>query len=334
MKYFLASAAVAAALLGSVGGAAAQDAACGPVKIASMNWASAEVMAAIDQFILKNGYGCDAQLIPGDTMPTFTSMTEKGQPDVAPEMYVNQFREQIDKAVKEGRIAYGAKVLSDGSQEGFWIPQYVADAHPDIKTVGDAFNHPELFPAPEDPKKGALYDCPAGWGCQIMLQNLAKAYDYKDKGFALVATGSAAGLDGSITNAYEAKKGWLGYYWAPTAIVGRYPMKLLAFDVPFDEKQWKSCTTQPDCQNPKKNAWPVSEVYTLMAAHLKKDAPAAAKYLETRAWGNDIVNKVLAWKDENQATGEDTALHFLESQPDVWTKWVSPEVAKKVKAAL
>ncbi|WP_185985180.1 glycine betaine ABC transporter substrate-binding protein [Aureimonas mangrovi] len=317
--------------------ALAQDAApedCGTIRIASMNWASAETMAAIDQFILENGYDCDAQLVPGDTMPTFTSMTERGEPDVAPEMFVNQFRAQIDAAVSEGRIEYAAKVLSDGSQEGFWIPQYIADANPEIQTVADALARPDLFPSPENPDRGAFHDCPAGWGCQIMVGNLFRAYGGEDSGFDLVDTGSSAGLDGSIANAYENQRGWIGYYWSPTPIVGRYPMKLLDFGVPFDEEQWTSCTTQPDCADPQENAWTPADVYTLVTPAIAEGSQAAADYLNTRAWSNDVVNAVLAWKDENQATGEDTALHFLETQPDVWKAWVTPEAAEKVEAAL
>lgn len=44
-----------------------------------------------------------------------------------------------------------------------------------------------------------------------MTHQFFKAYDAADKGFALVSTGSAAGLDGSIINAYQRKNGWLGY---------------------------------------------------------------------------------------------------------------------------
>lgn len=319
-------------LVASAGHAASSS--CGPVKIASMNWASAEVMANIDKIILSEGYGCDAQLVPGDTMPSFTSMTEKGEPDVAPEMYVKQFKDQIQTALDENRIEYGAKVLKDGSQEGFWIPQFIADAHPDIVKVSDALKHPELFPAPEDPSKGGFYDCPPGYGCQIMLQNYFKAYDMADKGWTLVPTGSAAGLDGSIAKAFASQKGWIGYYWSPTAIMARYPLKKLEWDVPFDEAEWTNCTTKPDCANPKINAWPVADVYTLLTPKIEKNDPQAAEYLKKRAWSNDVVNKLLAWKDENQATGEDTAFHFLEESPDVWTQWVSPEVAEKVKDAL
>ena len=52
-------------------------AACGSVSIAEMNWASAQLMANSKLIILKDGYGCDVSIVPGDTMPTFTSMNEK-----------------------------------------------------------------------------------------------------------------------------------------------------------------------------------------------------------------------------------------------------------------
>ena len=59
------------------------SASCGKVKIAEMNWASAELMANVDKIILEKGYGCEVEMVAGATMPTFTSMNEKGSPDVA-----------------------------------------------------------------------------------------------------------------------------------------------------------------------------------------------------------------------------------------------------------
>ena len=58
---------------------------CGKVVVANQNWASAELMAEVDKVILEKGYGCEVELIPGATMPTFTSMDEKGAPDMNPE---------------------------------------------------------------------------------------------------------------------------------------------------------------------------------------------------------------------------------------------------------
>ena len=37
---------------------------------------------------------------------------------------------------------------------------------------------------------------------------------------------------------------------------------------------------------------------------------------------------------ENQANGEDGAHYFLKNYPQIWSEWVTPEVAERVKAAL
>ena len=79
MKRLLLSAAFVTAALS--GGSA--YAACGDITLAVFSWQSAEAMSNVDKFILNNGYGCNASVIAGDTVPTITSMIEKGEPDIA-----------------------------------------------------------------------------------------------------------------------------------------------------------------------------------------------------------------------------------------------------------
>jgi glycine betaine/proline transport system substrate-binding protein len=57
-------------------------------------------------------------------------------------------------------------------------------------------------------------------------------------------------------------------------------------------------------------------------------------YVKTRKWDNATVGKVLAWMTDNQGTNEDGAKYFLKTYPDMWTKWVAPDVAAKVKASI
>ena len=330
MKKLLMASAVTALCFGASSASAAE---CGTVTVAEMNWASAGVMAQIDKIILEAGYGCDVELVTGDTMPTFTSMNEKSEPDVAPELWVNAVRDPLEKAVKDGTLIIGGEVLADGGVEGWWVPDYIARDH-NIKTVDDALKHPELFPGAEDESKGAIFNCPSGWACQIITANMFRARDAEKKGFELVDTGSAAGLDGSIARAFERKEGWLGYYWAPTAILGKYGMTKLDREVKHDEKEWKSCMVVDNCADPKPNDWARSDVYTVVTPAFAKKAGVAMDYMKTRSWHNDMCNKVLAWMSDNQATNEDGAYYFLENYGDVWSKWVSPDVAKKVKAAL
>ena len=332
MKHLLSTTCLAIGFSVLAGSAFAGE--CGDVTIASMNWQSAEVLANIDKIILENGYGCQAEITVGDTVPTITSMVEKGQPDMAPEGWVDLLPEVVTKGIAEGKLVSAGPALSDGGVQGWWVPKYIVDAHPDIKTIGDALKHPELFPAPEEPGKGAVFNGPQGWGGTVVTSQFFKAYDAAGKGFVLVDTGSAAGLDGSVAKAYERKEGWMGYYWAPTSLLGKYEMVKLGFDAPYDAAEWKRCNTVADCPDPKLNTWPTDRVETLLTDKFAKRAGPALDYLKARHWGNDTVNKLLAWMTDNQASGEEGAKHFLKQNPEVWTKWVSPEVAGKVKAAL
>lgn len=308
---------------------------CGDVSLVSMNWQSAEVLANLDAFILENGYGCSPEIIVGDTVPSLTSMVEKGQPDVAPEGWTGLVPEVINGGVEAGKIELLGKSLLDGGQQGWWIPKYLADAHPDIKTIDDMLAHPELFPDPEDSSKGAIYNGPAGWGGTVVTAQLYKAYDAEAKGFNLLDPGSAAGLDGSVARAYERQQGWVGYYWAPTALLGKYEMVMLEFGAEYDAAEWSRCNSNADCPDPKKNAWPIDDVQTVITSKFSERAPQEVKdYLSKRGWHNDTVNALMAWMTDNQATGEDGARHFLEENADLWEAWVTPEAAEKIKAAL
>ncbi len=307
---------------------------CGRVTIAEMNWASAGVAAWVDKIILEEGYGCKVDLVSGDTMPTFTSMNEKGEPDIAPELWINAVKEPLEKAFAENRLVEAARILEDGGVEGWWIPAYIAKAHPEITSIEKALENPKLFPAPEKPERGGVMNCPAGWNCQITTANLYRALKADEKGFDLVDSGSAAGLDGSIANAYERKQGWLGYYWAPTAILGKYDMVKLPFEKPLDRAEFDRCTVVPDCPDPKVTDYPKSEVFTVVTKTFSQKNAVVMDYLGKRSWKNDTVNGILAWMDEEQATNEDAARHFLETHPTIWKGWLAPEIAGKVEGAL
>lgn len=333
MKQLLGCAGLFALLIAP--GAAANAAECGSVTIASMNWQSAEVLSNVDKIILGSGYGCDATITTGDTVPTITSMSEKGQPDIAPEGWVDLLPDVVKHGIEDGKLITAAVALTDGAVQGWWIPKYVADAHPEVKTIPDLVKHPELFPSPNDSTKGAVFNGPQGWGGTVVTAQLFKAFGFDKHGWTLVDTGSAAGLDGSIAKAYEHKQPWVGYYWSPTALLGKYAMVKLEPGVPADPAEWKRCISVADCPDPKPAAWTEDHVYTLVAKKFADRAsPEVMQYLKTRGWSNATVNALMAWMTENQATGDEGARHFLKEHPEIWTKWVSPDAAGRVKASL
>ena len=152
MAAALATAAIAGTAVFGLAGQASADGHCGSLTMAEMNWASAEFMANVDKVILEEGYGCEVELVAGATMPTFTSMNEKGEPDVAGELWINAVREPLFKAMDEGRLMSAVEGPITQLGEGWWVPPHTAKAHPEIVTDIDALlARPDLFPHPEDP---------------------------------------------------------------------------------------------------------------------------------------------------------------------------------------
>lgn len=314
--------------------AAASNAQCGTVSVAELNWASAEILAHVDRLILENGYGCEVELVPGDTLSTLGTMIAEDWPDISPETWINSAREMLDRAVARRQLHYMAQVFADGGVEGWWIPHYVAEANPDIRTVADALARPDLFPAP-DGTGGAIYNCPEGWSCEVTTRNLYRAYDAEEKGFELIESTSGDALEASLADAFAEQRGWLGYYWAPTPALGRFDMVKLNFDAAYDEELWNTCIIDPHCPAPQVTAWPRSEVYTMVTdAFLRQGGGGALGYLRQRSLDNPTLNRLLAWKAENEATAEQTALQFLSNGTDIWTRWVTDETAEAVIAAL
>lgn len=180
MQRLLASTVLAAGCFGGAWSAAAQD--CGNVSLALHNVQSAELLTYVDKFILENGYGCTVETMPGDTVPSTTSMIERGAPDVSSETWVDLLPEIVPQGLEDGKIVYGAPALPDGGIQGWWIPKYLADANPDIKTVEDALARPDLFPDPENLDKGVIFNGAEGWGLQSSPPNCSKPMRLKTRG--------------------------------------------------------------------------------------------------------------------------------------------------------
>ncbi|MEM7778032.1 MAG: ABC transporter substrate-binding protein [Pseudomonadota bacterium] len=331
--WFGAAALAATASFSTAPAAVAADCgSAGEVKIAEMTWLSAGTLAHVVQTILSSGYGCDAKTVPGDTVPTATSMLSKNDPQIAPEMWVSTAAAIWDKILAKGNVYKAGDIFTDGGQEGWWIPDYVAKANPELKSVTDLEKYPELFQDASNPGKGRLYGCPPGWGCEIITNNLFKALNLGDKNWELFSPGSGANLKASIARLVTRKQPVAAYYWGPTAVIGRY--NLVRLDMPAHDAAKFKCLTDKNCANPEVTGWAKGEVAVAVVKELQEKAPDVAEFLGKLQVSNADMNAVLAWADENKANPEDAAKYFLKNYESAWTQWVPADVAKKVKAAL
>lgn len=107
------------------------------ITVAQMSWFSASVMAYVTQTLLETGYGCEVQLQLEDTVSTASTMLVRGEPDIAPEFWVSLAADVWAKIEKPAKYFVAGELYTDGAVLGCWIPEYLAKAHPELKSITD-----------------------------------------------------------------------------------------------------------------------------------------------------------------------------------------------------
>ncbi len=316
--------AAAAALSVGMATSGAQAQTCGEVSITEMNWASAAVVTAVSKFLMEQGYGCDVKVVPSSTNPAIASVAETGEPDILTELWVAG-SPAYDKLEAAGKVKPLTKVLSDGGVEGWWIPKYLAEEHPELKTIEGVKKNPELV-------GGRFHQCPDGWACQIVNANNAKAAKLEASGIEVFKHGSGETMATSIAAAFENKEPWFGYYWAPTSVLGKYDM--VKVDVGEFNAEAHACNSKKDCANPVLSPYPTSRVLTVVTDEFAEANPEVTELMRNVSFTNAQMGEVLAWQEENNASPEEAAVHFLNTYKDTWSKWLSDDAKKELSALL
>ncbi len=318
---------VSAAALIAAGSLSATSAAaeCGSVSITEMDWASSAVVTSVATFLMTEGYGCDVTVVPSSTVPALTSLTETGEPDILTEVWANS-TPVYEPMVEAGTLIELTNVLSDGGVEGWWIPQYLADEHPELTTLEGIMANPELV-------GGMFHDCPTGWACDIINNNNIIASGLEDAGVERFQHGSGETLATAIASAYADEAPWFGYYWAPTSVLGKYPMAAVDLGVEYSEEA-HLCNGDVDCDAPVLSPYPVAKVVTAVSTTFVDREPEVVELMENITFTNAQMGEVLAWQDDNNASYEEAAVYFLSTYPDVWGDWINEEASEKLGALL
>jgi glycine betaine/proline transport system substrate-binding protein len=162
----------------------------------------------------------------------------------------------------------------------------------------------------ENPGMGVVYGGVAGWSQLAISQEIFDEAGLGDS-FNLAIAGSGAALAGTMVGAYEKKEPWVGYYWAPTAVLGKLDMVRL-----------------------KGSEFDPADVNILVNKSMLEKAPEVVEFLKNYSTTVADNNEFLAVMDDQELDSEETAIWFLENKEAVWTKWVDADVAERVKAAL
>ncbi len=217
-------------------------------------------------------------------------------------------------------------------QKGLYVPTYVIEGDPErgieasapeLKSIKDLPEYWEVFKDPDIPKKGRIYGSPPNWAADEILRKKFETYGLSEK-FEYFNPGSDTALNTSIVSAIEKGEPWVGYYWEPTWIMGKYDMTLLE-DEPYSLEKWENGYA---CE------FPGVKVTVAVNKEVTEKAPEVVGFLKNYKTSSELTNKMLAYMQENDANATEAAMWFLREYEDLWAQWLPDDIANKVKKSL
>ncbi|MFQ5859942.1 MAG: glycine betaine ABC transporter substrate-binding protein [Dehalococcoidia bacterium] len=316
-----------------------------PIKFHDGQWESNWEHINIAGYIIKHGYDYPVEFVEGTTGTMLVTLPE-GDIDVNMELWRKNIQPWYDENIANGKIVdltgtgdsvpNGSKgQILETSRQGWYVPTYVVEENPGLKSVLDLPDYKHLFPDPEDPSKGVWVNCIIGWQCQKIFRAKSFAYGL-DEHYNVIEPGSGGAIEANIYGAYQAGEPVLSYYWEPTKLMNDLDMTLL------EEPEWnEACHAAIQAAieaEPYESEVACAEqeydVHTGVNSSLVERAPEVVDFLGNMFIGALALGDLATWKTENDKEWDEAAIYWLKNNEDTWTQWVPSDVADKVKRAL
>ena len=302
-----------------------------PITFLDFSWDSVQVHNRIAGYIIVHGYGKKVDYMFAESLPGLMGI-ERGDADISMELWADNVHEWWEEAQKKGNVTSLGMNYPDAPQ-GWYVPRYMVEGDaergieataPDLKSVYDLPKYWELFKDPEEPKKGRLYNGPAGWKVSSINTEKVMAYGL-DKNYTAFDPGSQTSLATAIASAYERGKPVLAYYWEPTEVMGMYNMVKLE-EPPYKKDIWE---TTRGCD------FPSVKVLVIANTKFARENPEITKVFKKYTTTLEQNNKTLAYMKTREVDAEQAAVWFLKNYSEEWKGWIENEaVITKIEKAL
>jgi glycine betaine/proline transport system substrate-binding protein len=272
--------------------------------------------------IAEDGYGCTIEEVPG-AGPALETALSQNDIQVIGEQWVGR-SPIMEQAIEDDKVAVIGDTLKGGATQGWYVPKYVLEENPGLRSYQDLPKYADLFKDPEDPSKSRFMNCPSGWTCEIFNTRLLKNTGL-DRVFNNVHPGTGAALDAEIASAFEQHKPLLFYYWQPTGLMAKYDFAPLKFP-DHDDACWQDLL-RADGTASCVSGFPVSPLGIAVSTPFIDNNPELVEAFKKVQFTSDELNGAILEMSENKRSGEEQALVFLREHPNVWQAWLTDEAA-------
>lgn len=286
----------------------------GEIVFADVGWDSIKLNNALAGIIAEAVYGYTWTSVPLST-PIAHEALIKGEVDVHMEEWTDNIS-GYPSDLAAGKFKELGINFNDNYQ-GFYIPEYVHEKYPDLKSVQDLEDYADVFPDPEDSSKGVIYGGIPGWDITKIMEKKVKAYGL-DERFNYFTPGSSAAMDTTLTSAVDKKLPVVAYYWEPTWLMGKYDFVLLD-DLPYD----------PETFNDGVGSCPAVTVTVSSSNEFYNDNPDYCEFLSRFSMPSSIISETLAYMQDTGCDHIEAAKWLMtEGHPELVEKWLDEEQCK------
>ncbi|MBA4862816.1 ABC transporter substrate-binding protein [Streptomyces sp. PSKA54] len=287
------------------GGSGSSDK-CGTFNIAVNPWVGYEANAAVIAYVAENDLGCKV---------TKKDLKEEiawqgfgtGEVDAVVENWGHDDLKK--KYITDQKTAVDAGPTGNEGLIGWYVPPWLAKAHPDILDWNNLNKYAAEFKTSESGGKGQLLDGDPSFvtNDEALVKNLK--LDYK-----VVYAGSETALIQAFRKAEKDKEWVIGYFYEPQWFMSEVP--LVKVKLPEYKAGCDADAEKVDCD------YPVYKLDKIVSAKFAKSGSPAYDLVKNFTWTNDDQNVVAKYIAVDKMTPEAAAKKWVEANRDKVDAWI------------
>ena len=288
----------------------------GSITLAVNPWDGSAANAAVAKVVLeKQGMTVNLKDIDENAVwAALDSDSIDANLEVWPSGHATDIKTYIDtkKSVVDGGL------IGPTGHIGWYIPKFVADAHPEYKTWEglQTAAAAKYFSTAETGSKGQFL-----LGDPSYVSYDADIIKNLNLPFQVVTGGGEAALITGIGTAFKDKTPLLFYFYTPQWANNKYALVSVKLP-PITATCQKSAADQGK-DHKYACDYPTDHLLKAISAKLKTKNPNAFAFLEKMKWTDKDQNTVTGYKNQNNMTIEAAAQKWVDANPTVWKAWLS-----------
>ncbi|MEO6827909.1 MAG: glycine betaine ABC transporter substrate-binding protein [Microbacteriaceae bacterium] len=271
------------------------------------DWVGYTANAAVYTYVAQKRLGCTVKQLPLTEQVGWQGLGD-GTVDAIIENWGHE--DLAKKYITDQKVAEDAGLTGNIGKIGWYVPPWLAKAHPDILDWNNLNKYADNFKTPESGGQGQFLD-----GDPAFVTNDAALVTNLKLNFKVVYSGSEAALIQAFRTAETNKTWMIGYFYSPQWFLAEVPLKNVS--LPKWTEGCDAVASAVACDYP---VYHLNKVMTVKFAQSNKPAADLLKAFHWTDADQDTVAKYITADKMTPAAAAQKWVDANKSKVDAWLK--------------